>query len=105
MSLTIKETLIKRNELLNKFKRIFGFDAPMDCMFALDIVALDERLKTPDRISLSEHIVKNYGEEADKLVDELIDLSEAILPFICYQENEKSKGLLKAAQKLKKSQV
>jgi hypothetical protein len=70
---------LQRKEDWKKLTKILGFTPKGDGLvmamsnkFTLDIVALDKRVNCPDDISLSNHIKKVYGKEAEKLVSKLI---------------------------------
>ena len=97
--MNFKEWCLERQRLEREFKRTFHFDLPYDetKLFA-DIIAIDERIKTPDDVSMSDWVKQNYGEEADKLLDDLINLMD-MLPL--ETKEEEPKGLLRAAKRMK----
>jgi len=64
---------------INIFTAIFGFAPPKDfsmyhmgCGMQLDVIALDKKLRTPDGISTSDHILKVYGSKALEMVRRMI---------------------------------
>lgn len=82
-----------------KFKKIFKFECPMDeTHLFIDIVKLDELIETPDNISMAEFIIQKYGEEANNIVDELINLINSF-------DVVEDKGLIKTARKLNGTNV
>ena len=67
----------KSRKLMVEFKKLFGFTAPIDVMltpfvgyYALDIIALDEKLGTPDGTSTKDYIEQKYGNKAMECVEQ-----------------------------------
>lgn len=61
------------SELKLKFMDITGIDLPRSSWTGgVDVVRLDTILQTPDGISLADYIKQKYGEDAYKIVAELI---------------------------------
>jgi hypothetical protein len=61
---------IYRKEFENTFK--LKFDNYFSNLLGFDIVKFDEDIKTPDGISTKDFINKTYGNEAVKLIQNLI---------------------------------
>ena len=62
-----------------EFTQIFGFTPPRDfllyhfgCGLSLDVIKLDEKLRTPDGISTNDYIKQLYGETAVNMVLQMI---------------------------------
>jgi hypothetical protein len=61
---------IYRKEFENNFK--LKFDNYFSNLLGFDIVKFDEDIKTPDGISTKDFISKTYGDDAVKLIQNLI---------------------------------
>lgn len=66
-------------EHTEEFAVIFGFQPPRDflmyalgCGLCLDVIALDNKLHTPDGISTNYYITQQYGSHATELVKNMI---------------------------------
>ena len=76
-----KEKMKKSKEYAKEFVNIFGAKPPLEtCMtaivgyFILDVFRFEEMIKCPKDKSLKEFITEKYGEKANKLIDNWLDL-------------------------------
>ena len=62
-------------EYRERFRRTFGSDMShfMHPLFGFDVIGFDRWLKTPDGISTSDFIKKEYTDEAEALIREILD--------------------------------
>ena len=103
--MNFKECCIRRNELISQFKRIFHINPVWDLGFLFDISSLEKDLKVPDGVSTTDFIKENYGDEANKVVDEMIELATDFAETMNastdgeYRESQ-NKGLLGIARRL-----
>lgn len=58
-----------------QFKKYFGKNLwdYWEPLFGFDIVKFDEFLETPDDLSIKEYLEKEYGEDAMKLIQSILD--------------------------------
>lgn len=92
--MNFKELCEKREKLLYQFERTFKFPFPVIAGVVVDIEELDKKLNVPEGVSMTEYITQNYGTNADRLVDDCIevccDLAEQLTPA----EEKKRVGLM-----------
>ena len=103
--MNFKEVCIKRQELISKFKKIFRREPQWDLGFLFDVVQFSSDLDVPDNVSLTDFIKQNYGDEANKIVDDIIELATDFAETMSASTDgqireEKTKGLLGIARKL-----
>lgn len=61
-------------KLRTEFKELTGITCPIDVIIGgLDIIKLDEMIKTPDNVSMDEHLRNLYGDRAAEIVNEMIE--------------------------------
>lgn len=70
------ETRAKKNKkfqkLRNEFQELTGITVPIDPLIGgLDIIRLDEKLQTPDNVSIADHLKNKYGDRASQIIDEM----------------------------------
>lgn len=73
--MNFKECCIKRNELILQFKKIFHKEPNWDLGFLFDVVEFSEDLNIPDDIALTDYLKQHYGEDANQVIDDMIELS------------------------------
>lgn len=64
----------KREELKQLFEDVTKVTLNINKCGVVDVVKLDKDIKTPDGVSTSEHIKNTFGEDLDKVLDDLIEL-------------------------------
>lgn len=81
MKKTTHKKFKKSVDLLDKFKKIFGFNCPIIAQatplcgyFIVDLSRLNEVLKVPKNMSIEYFVKMNYGTKALKVVKQLIEL-------------------------------
>lgn len=89
-----KELCEKREKLLNDFERTFKFSFPVSAGVIVDIERLDRQLGVPDGVSMTDYITQNYGADADRLVDECIDVCCSVAERLTPAEEIKRVGLM-----------
>jgi len=68
------EKIKKFNKLSDEFYKLTNIRVPRDMIIGgVDIIKLDKMLKTPDGISLNEHLKNLYGDRASRIVDEMVN--------------------------------
>ena len=74
MQSRIKTMTKKREKYYRQFKNTFGIPLAdfFDNLFGFDVVGFDDWLGTPDGISMRDHIISEYGQEAVDIVLELL---------------------------------
>ena len=68
-----------KHQLENEIKELIAIDDDLGCMCrrlihpitGLDVVGLDERLQTPDGISMNEYIQEKYGQRALEIIHKM----------------------------------
>lgn len=80
---TDKDQQNKKAEVRRKkwkgLSKIVGYTVPLDGLMCaldgcahIDVIKFDKLLQTPDGVSMSAHIKAQYGEEAERLTQELL---------------------------------
>ena len=92
--MNFKELCERRERLLYEFERTFKFSFPVNAGVVVDIEKLDKQLGVPDGVSMIDYITQNYGAEADKLVDECIDVCCTLAERLTPAEEVKRVGLM-----------
>lgn len=92
--MNFKELCERRERLLYEFERTFKFSFPVSAGVVVDIEKLDKQLGVPDGVSMTDYITQNYGAEADKLVDECIDVCCTLAERLTPAEEVKRVGLM-----------
>ena len=99
--MNFKEWCTERKRLANEFRRVFHFDVPYDeTKLFIDIIKLDEMLNVPEDKSLADVIVEKYGQAADDIVEEMINLIDSFPEETFEGKKEQPKGLLAIAEKV-----
>jgi hypothetical protein len=79
MSTTLITHMQTNQSLLKKyqqqFKNYFNLNLLdyIDLISGFDIVGFDEKIHPPDGASLQEHLIENYGADAERMIFSLID--------------------------------
>ena len=92
--MNFKELCERRERLLYEFERTFKFSFPVSAGVVVDIEKLDKQLGVPDGVSMTDYITQNCGAEADKLVDECIDVCCILAERLTPAEEVKRVGLM-----------
>ena len=67
--------VLEIHKLRKEFGKITGIYPPYTVYpFYIDIVKLDEMLKTPDGTSMNDFLTQKYGKRAAEIIDELCGL-------------------------------
>ena len=81
---SLRDTIINNHTIRklyqDEFQKLFKLDLQnfWNPFFGFDVLVFDKYLNTPDDVSISEHVISVYGEEAHELILRMINTGKEI---------------------------
>ena len=95
--MNFREIYLKREQLISEFKKVFHKELPWDLWFLFDVNKILNKISNnigcSDNSLLSDYIKKEYGEDADNLVSEIVNLALEIAEVMSYSTDAEVKEL------------